>query len=484
MNPIQPVIIAGGSGTRLWPLSREHYPKQFLRLYSKYSLLQETILRLQGLDCLPPVIVCHQEHRFLVAEQLRELNCNDASILLEPTAKNTAPAIALAALHTKKHAPDSTMLVLAADHYIANRTRFHEAVLQASALAEKNYLVSFGIQPSSPETGYGYIQLGQAMDEAGFNIQRFVEKPSFEKAEQFLSSGVYLWNSGMFVFKSENYLNELNHFQPLMVKHCQKAYQQSRQDLDFIRIHAECFMSCPADSIDYAVMEKTERAAVVKLDCEWSDLGSWSSIWQHMEKDETGNAVQGDVIIKDSTNCYVHAEKKLVSCLGCEDLVIIDTDDAILVAHQQSVQNVKEIVNELKEKTRSETLNHRQVYRPWGHYDSIDQGHRYQVKRISVKPGAKLSLQMHHHRAEHWVVVKGTAKVTRGEKQYLVSENQSTFIPIGEVHALENPGCIPLELIEVQSGAYLDEDDIIRFEDRYGRDTASVASEEDMLAES
>lgn len=483
MNPIQPVIIAGGSGTRLWPLSREHYPKQFLRLYSSYSLLQETLLRLKGLDCQAPIIVCHQEHRFLVAEQLRELDINDATILLEPTGKNTAPAIALAALHTVKQQPQGTLLVLAADHFIENKDEFHQAIVKASALAEQDFLVSFGIKPHCPETGYGYIQAGAAINESGFRIQRFIEKPPQEEAERYFASGDYLWNSGMFVFKAECYLAELEKFQPQMVTVCNEAYQQRQQDLDFLRINAEIFTSCPADSIDYAVMEKTEKAALVSLDCGWSDLGSWSSIWQHMEKDAEGNASQGDVIIQDSQNCYVHAEKKLVSCLGCEDLVIIETDDAILVSRQQTVQNVKEIVNILKKNNRPEILNHRQVYRPWGHYDSIDQGHRYQVKRISVKPGAKLSLQMHHHRAEHWVVVKGTAKVTCGEKQYLVSENQSTFIPIGEIHALENPGCIPLELIEVQSGAYLDEDDIIRFEDRYGRDTQVTSNVETMVTE-
>ena len=466
---ITPVIMAGGSGSRLWPLSRQLNPKQFLPLTGEGSMLQETLKRLEPLEHRAPLLICNEEHRFLVAEQVRQQGVSGARILLEPEGRNTAPAIAVAALHAIAEDPNALLLVLAADHLIRDVARFHESIGHAQMLAEQNQLVTFGIVPTHAETGYGYIQRGEGLNDFGFRVKRFVEKPDIDTAEDYLASGGYYWNSGMFLFSAQSYLEELERFQPAMVEACRAALAGASQDLDFTRLDAEAFKVCPSDSIDYAVMERTERAAVVPLEAGWSDIGSWSALWDVKEHDAQGNACHGDVMLHDSHGLMVHADHRLVATVGVEDLVVVETKDAVLVVHKDRVQEVKKIVERLKSEGRQEHINHREVYRPWGVYDSIDKGDRYQVKCITVKPGAKLSVQMHHHRAEHWVVVSGTAKVTIGDKTQLVSENESTYIPIGQVHALENPGKIPLELIEVQSGSYLGEDDIIRFNDRYGR---------------
>ncbi|WP_339927717.1 mannose-1-phosphate guanylyltransferase/mannose-6-phosphate isomerase [uncultured Cobetia sp.] len=466
---ITPVIMAGGSGSRLWPLSRQLNPKQFLPLTGEGSMLQETLKRLEPLEHRAPLLICNEEHRFLVAEQVRQQGVSGARILLEPEGRNTAPAIAVAALHAIAEDPNALLLVLAADHLIRDVEKFHESIGHAQMLAEQNQLVTFGIVPTHAETGYGYIQRGEGLDDFGFRVKRFVEKPDIDTAEDYLATGGYYWNSGMFLFSAQSYLEELERFQPAMVEACRAALAGASQDLDFTRLDAEAFKVCPSDSIDYAVMERTERAAVVPLEADWSDIGSWSALWDVKEHDAQGNACHGDVMLHDSHGLMVHADHRLVATVGVEDLVVVETKDAVLVAHKDRVQEVKKIVERLKSEGRQEHINHREVYRPWGVYDSIDKGDRYQVKCITVKPGAKLSVQMHHHRAEHWIVVSGTAKVTIGDKTQLVSENESTYIPIGQVHALENPGKIPLELIEVQSGSYLGEDDIIRFNDRYGR---------------
>ena len=465
-----PVIMAGGTGSRLWPLSRQLNPKQFLPLADdQLSMLQATIQRLQGLDVGLPRLICNEQHRFLAAEQLRQLGMEGANILLEPVGRNTAPAIALAALQAVAQDGDATLLVLAADHLIQDVAAFHASIRTALPLAEAGKLVTFGIVPTHPETGYGYIKRGGACGEGGFAVSRFVEKPDLATARNYLASGEYFWNSGMFLFRASRYLEELERFQPAILAACRKALAGGQQDMHFTRVDAEAFAACPEDSIDYAVMEKTADAAMVPLNAGWSDIGSWSALWDVSEKNAEGNVLRGDVLAHATRNTYVHAEHRLVATVGVEDLVVVETKDAILVAHKDHVQDVKKIVESIKADGRHEHINHREVYRPWGVYDSIDNGQRYQVKRIAVKPGAKLSVQMHHHRAEHWIVVSGTAKVTNGEKTYLVTENQSTYIPVGQVHALENPGVIPLELIEVQSGSYLGEDDIVRFEDKYGR---------------
>lgn len=466
---ILPVIMAGGSGSRLWPLSRQLNPKQLLKLSGEFSLLQQTLLRLQGLEALTPSIICNEDHRFMVSEQLRQLGVRGATVLLEPVGRNTAPAIALAALSAVENGDDPMLLVLAADHYIADQIAFHRAVKSAICLAEQNKLVTFGVLPSCPETGYGYIQRGNSLGAAGFKVARFVEKPDVARADDYLNSGDYYWNSGMFMFKSSVYLEALEKFRPDILVACKNALEQGRKDMDFCRVDAKAFAACPEDSVDYAVMEKTTEAAVVPLDAGWSDIGSWSALWEIGDKDGHGNVCKGDVLAFNTQNSLIHAEHKLVATVGVENLVVVETKDAVLVVHKDKVQDVKKVVEAIKNSGRHEHMNHREVYRPWGVYDSIEAGERYQVKRITVSPGAKLSVQMHHHRAEHWVVVSGTARVTNGEKTFLVTENESTFIPIGEVHALENPGKIPLELIEVQSGSYLGEDDIVRFEDHYGR---------------
>lgn len=463
---ITPVIMAGGSGTRLWPLSRALYPKQFLPLANTSTMLQETLLRLDTLETAQPITLCNEDHRFLVAEQLRGID-QVGSIVLEPAGRNTAPAVALAANLALKE--DPLLLVLAADHVIADPDGFAEAIKQAIPLAEAGKLVTFGIVPQSPHTGYGYIQAGEQVEEA-HKVVQFVEKPSIEIATGYLASGNYLWNSGMFLFKASRYLEELEKYRPDIASACRMATENPRIDHDFIRVDTESFLHCPEDSIDYAVMEKTSEAVVVSLDVGWNDIGSWSALWEIGAKDENGNCIRGDVLSHDTSDSLIFGEERLIATVGLKDIVVVDTKDALMVATKDRVQEVKAIVNILKKENREEAVLHREVYRPWGKYDSVDAGPRYQVKRITVKPGAKLSVQMHHHRAEHWIVVSGTAKVTRGEKIFLVTENQSTYISIGEHHALENPGKVDLELIEVQSGAYLGEDDIVRFEDLYGRE--------------
>ncbi|MFI8480850.1 mannose-1-phosphate guanylyltransferase/mannose-6-phosphate isomerase [Pseudomonas sp. NPDC078700] len=465
-----PIIMAGGNGSRLWPLSRQLNPKQFLPLGdANVSMLQATIQRLQGLDIATPLLICNEQHRFLAAEQLRQLDMEKSNILLEPIGRNTAPAIALAALQATNDGQDPILLILAADHLIEDVPAFHAAIQTALPLASSGKLVTFGIVPTHPETGYGYIEKGKADGTGGYAVSQFVEKPDLPTATDYLASGAFLWNSGMFMFHASRYLQELERFRPEIVAACRSALAGCQQDMHFTRVDKAAFELCPDDSIDYAVMEKAEDAVVVPLDAGWSDIGSWSALWDVSEKDENGNVVKGDVLQHGSSSNYIHAASRLVTLVGVKDLVVVETKDAVMVAHKDQVQDVKKIVEQLKLQGRDEHINHREVYRPWGVYDSIDEGHRYQVKHITVKPGAKLSVQMHHHRAEHWVVVSGTAKVTNGDDTFLVTENQSTYIPIGQVHALENPGVIPLNLIEVQSGPYLGEDDIVRFEDKYGR---------------
>lgn len=467
---LQIVALAGGSGTRLWPLSRHSSPKQFLCLADNSdSMMQQTLKRVASLSELEPIIICNDMHRFLVAEQLRQLEVLNPKIILEPQSKNTAPAIALACLQARKQSNDPVMLILAADHVIKDVKKFHSAIHQGYLAAAEGSLVTFGIIPTHPETGYGYIEKGDASETSGFKIKRFVEKPESTVAQKYFESGEYLWNSGIFMFRASRYLEVLSKFSPCILKACEKAFANAEIDLDFIRLDVNEFAKSPEDSIDYAVMEKAEGTIVVPLAAGWSDVGSWSSLWDVSEKSADGNVLKGDVICKKTKNSYIHSSSRLVAVLGIEDLVVVETKDAVLVAKKDSIQNVKDVVASLKSSGRSEHLFHREVYRPWGHFDSIDAGDRYQVKRITVKPGAKLSVQMHHHRAEHWIVVSGVARVTNGDKNYLVTENQSTYIPIGQVHSLENPGVIPLELIEVQSGSYLGEDDIVRFEDLYGR---------------
>ncbi|SEL76561.1 mannose-1-phosphate guanylyltransferase / mannose-6-phosphate isomerase [Pseudoxanthomonas sp. GM95] len=466
MSKLQPVLLSGGSGTRLWPLSREAYPKQFLPLGGEDTMVQATWRRVEPLTSLPPLVVANEDHRFLVAEQLREIKAPQAQILLEPVARNTAPAIAAAALCALEGGDDPLLLVLPSDHVITNPEGFRAAVEAASPAAEAGALVTFGVVPSSPETGFGYIQAdkGQGVQP----VLRFVEKPDAETAAKYLAEGTYFWNSGMFLFKASRYIEELQKFQPEMVAAVRASLEGAKRDGDFIRLNKAAFEACPSDSIDYAVMEKTADAKVLPLDVGWNDVGSWSALWDVTEKDANGNACSGDVITVDTHNSYVYAES-LVALVGLDDVVVVETDDSILVAKKDRVQEVKKVVAQLKHDERSQAVLHRKVYRPWGAYDSIDMGARFQVKRITVNPGATLSLQMHHHRAEHWIVVSGTAEVTRGDEVILLTENQSTYIPLGVTHRLKNPGRLPLELIEVQSGSYLGEDDIVRFEDQYGR---------------
>lgn len=467
---ILPIIMAGGTGSRLWPLSRELFPKQFQKLYDDTTMLQATILRLQGLDCLSPLVICNEEHRFIVAEQLRQIGQLDHNIILEPVGKNTAPAIALAAIYASKYEVNPELLILAADHIILDEVAFRSAVVEAQTHVHQHKLVTFGIIPNAPETGYGYIKYNpDSKNQSGFKVEEFVEKPNLSTAQSYFESGNYLWNSGMFAFEAKLYLSELQRYHPDIYDACQSAMLNVDTDLDFIRINKESFVNCPAESIDYAVMEKTSKAVVVAMDAGWNDVGAWSSLWDVSDKDKDGNVIKGDVITIDSRDNYIFAETGLVATVGLDNLIVVQTKDAILIASKDKSQKVKSVVNQLKLDKRSEFSVHREVYRPWGKYDSIDSGDRYQVKCITVKPNEKLSVQMHHHRAEHWIVVSGTAKVIVNEVESLVSENQSIYVPLGAVHCLENPGKVDLEMIEVQVGSYLGEDDIIRFEDRYGR---------------
>ncbi|HCH51338.1 MAG TPA: mannose-1-phosphate guanylyltransferase/mannose-6-phosphate isomerase [Proteus sp.] len=470
---IYPVIMAGGSGSRLWPLSRELYPKQFLKISEGASMLQQTFSRLSGFEHKPPMVICNEEHRFIAAEQIRAGGFSHSGIILEPIGRNTAPAIALAAFQALKEGKDSDpiLLVLAADHFIDDISAFTEAIKSGETFAKDDQLVTFGVVPESPETGYGYIKRGQSQsdDDSGFKVDSFVEKPSFDVAKRYVESGDYYWNSGLFMFKASLYLKELKQHSPKIYEACERSLVDAQPDLDFIRVHQSAFEVCPNDSIDYAVMEKTTKATVVPMKAGWSDVGSWSALWDVSNKDHDQNATKGDVIAVNSKGNYLHSENKLIATVGVSNLIVVETKDAILVADKAQVQDVKAVVNQLKSEGRTEHKLHREVYRPWGKYDSVDYGDRDHVKRITVNPGEKLSIQMHHHRAEHWIVVSGTAKVTNGEETLLVSEDQSTYIPLGTIHALENPGKIPLEMIEVQTGSYLGEDDIVRFEDRYGR---------------
>lgn len=473
---ILPVVMAGGTGSRLWPLSRELYPKQFLTVTGDESMLQQTVARLSKIEHSAPVLICNEEHRFIAAEQMRLGGYEHGGIILEPVGRNTAPAIALAALQAVNNALDGEepiLLVLAADHVIENTKAFTASVEKALPFAENGQLVTFGIVPSAPETGYGYIKSGCQGGNA-FSVIEFVEKPDLATAEEYLANGSYYWNSGMFLFKASRYLEELSKFAPEMLDVCKRAIATPSQDLEFIRVDKAIFEICPDDSIDYAVMEPLcaeggDSVMVVPMDAGWSDVGSFSALWEVSAKDENQNVTKGDVLTVDSSNNYIYAENKLVATVGVDNLVVIETKDAILVASKDKVQDVKSIVNQLKNDGRTEHKLHREVYRPWGKYDSIDFGKRDQVKRITVKPGEKLSIQKHHHRSEHWIVVSGTASVLNGDKTILVTENESTYIPLGTIHALENPGKIPLEMIEIQTGSYLGEDDIVRFEDRYGR---------------
>ena len=477
---IVPVILSGGSGTRLWPLSREGYPKQLLPMTGgSLTLLQETALRVSALpEASHPIVVCNEQHRFMVAAQLQAAGITSRAIILEPVGRNTAPAVAIAALEGIKDGADPVLLVLPADHMVNGSPAFLEAVQCGHMLAEQGCMVTFGIRPSRPETGYGYIRKGNALSARqvpdgetpgiAHQVSAFVEKPMMDKALSYLESGEYLWNSGIFLFKASTYMQELERFAPRIVKYCAEAHGLAQRDLDFLRLHA-AFRDCPSDSVDYAIMEKTDRAAVIQLDASWSDVGSWSALHEVGRKDEAQNVLIGDVITEDVKNCYLHASSRMIAAVGLQNHVVVETKDAVLVAHIDRVQDVKTIVTRLKSDQREEAVNHTRVYRPWGSYESVDTGDRFQVKRIVVNPGSVLSLQKHHHRAEHWIVVKGTARITRGEEEVLLTEDQSTYVPLGTLHRLENPGRIPLEIIEVQTGSYLGEDDIVRIDDRYGR---------------
>jgi len=471
---IVPIILAGGSGTRLWPLSRQHYPKQLLKLFGEQTMLQQTLLRLVGLpELAPPIVVCNTEHRFMVAEQLQEIGQQDASIILEPVARNTAPALTVAALHARSLHQDPVLLVLSADHMIRDISIFQTAVNRAIAAANLGYLATFGVNPTRPETGYGYIKTASSSSgvasENFLPVIEFVEKPNATTAEAYLAEGCYYWNSGMFVFQASVFLSELQQQSPDVVVTAEQAKACAVQDLDFIRVDPEAFAASPNISIDYALMEKSSNVVCIPLDAGWSDVGDWKSFWELSGKDAAGNSLIGDSIDIGSTNTLVFSRDKLVATLGVDNLLIINTPDAVLVANKNKAQEVKTLIAQIESQKRSEHLQHREIYRPWGCYDAIDDGDRYQVNRIRVKPGASLSLQLHHHRAEHWIVVKGTALVQKGDETILLSENESTYIPVGTRHRLSNPGKIPLEIVEVQSGPYLAEDDVIRYEDSYGR---------------
>ena len=473
---LQPVILCGGSGTRLWPLSREQYPKQLLALNGDHTLLQGTALRFSGkpgekiASPLAPIIVSNEEYRFITAEQLRQIGIKPAKIILEPLGRNTAPALALAALTALESGNDPVLLVMPADHVISNNTAFQAAVSIGIPHAEAGKLVTFGIKPTHPETGYGYIRAGAAQNDA-LEIAAFFEKPDAATAERYVASGDYFWNAGIFMMRASVWLKQLEITRPDIIKACRTAFAGAANDQDFLRIHKEVFKDCPSDSIDYAVMEKLPAGLglVVPLDAGWSDVGAWDAMWDLGQKDSDNNVLQGDVMAFATSDSLAISQSRLVALVGLQDTVVVETPDAVLVAHKSRIQEIKNVVARLKKEDRSEANAHRKIYRPWGYYDSIDAGSRFQVKRIVVNPGATLSLQLHHHRAEHWIVVRGTARVTRGDEVFLVSENESTYIPLGTRHRLENPGKVPLEMIEVQSGAYLGEDDIVRFEDTYGR---------------
>lgn len=464
-----PIILAGGSGSRLWPVSRQLYPKQFINLTNRdLSFLQETLIRLRGVPGLDAIVICNEDHRFLAAEQMREFE--KTQLLLEPASRNTAPALTIAALEALELHDDPLLLVLPADHSIDNVSAFHRAIEEARPTAQSGYLVAFGVQALSPETGFGYIKPGPELAQTpGELVADFVEKPNFSTAEELVANGMYMWNTGIFIFQARLLLSELGRFRPTMLDVCQQAHQNRERDLDFIRVDRRTFLGCPSESIDHAIMENTNLAAVIRLEAGWSDIGSWGSLWQNLEKDTDGNVIQGDVMTQDVENSLVRAEGRLVAVYGLRNTIVVETKDAVLVAEKQHVSEIGDVVESLEREGRSEHLLHNEVYRPWGAYELVSVGDRHKVKHITVKPGEGLSVQMHHHRAEHWVVVRGTARVRRGDSAYLVTENQSTFIPVGEVHSLENPGVIPLEMIEVQSGGYLEEDDIVRIEDRYGR---------------
>ena len=467
-----PVILSGGSGSRLWPLSRQQRPKQFIPVIDEITLFQSTLSRvLSHPELDEPLIVCNEDHRFLVAEQLRQLNCGNQGIILEPVGRNTAPAIALAALKSLQYDPEAVLLVLPADHVIQDTSAFHLALKAAEPIAKEGLLVTFGIVPKSPETGYGYIQAGNELIQSDgfFHVNKFIEKPNLTTAKSYLNQGGFFWNSGMFLFKAQSYLNALKTFNPEVFDACNLAMDGMSLDNDFVRVNVEAFRKSPNISVDYAVMEQTSDAIVAPIDVGWSDVGAWSAVWEISNKNHLGNVVRGEARFHQAENNLVYSEKSLVALVGVDDLVVIETKDATLVAHRDNVQDVKIIVDQLKKEKRPEAVAHREVFRPWGSYDSIDTGSRFQVKRITVKPGATLSLQKHHHRAEHWIVVTGTAEVTCNDSVFLLTENQSAYIPLGSTHRLKNPGKLMLELIEVQSGSYLGEDDIVRFEDEYGR---------------
>jgi mannose-1-phosphate guanylyltransferase/mannose-6-phosphate isomerase len=466
---LRTVLLSGGVGSRLWPVSREAYPKQFLPLASENSMLVDTLKRSDGLESGAPIVVCNDEHRFIVAEQLRELGIADGEIVLEPVGRNTAPAVAVAALQALKSDDNAMLLVLPADHLIQDVAAFTSAVSDALPLARAGHLVTFGVVPTRAETGYGYIHRGKAMEGSASSIDRFVEKPDADTAQAYLDSGEYLWNSCMFLLGADSYLRELERLAPEMIAACTEALAGASADLDFVRLDATAFAKCPGDSIDYAVMEKTQQGAVVALDCGWTDVGAWSALWEVGEQDGDGNVLHGDVLVDGCSNNYLRSESRLIAATGVENLVVVETPDAILVGNKNSVQNVKNLVNALKSSGRSEADLHARVYRPWGSYESLISSERFQVKRILVNPGQKLSLQKHHHRAEHWIVVSGTAEVTCEDRVFMLGEDESTYIPLGHKHRLANPGRIALELIEVQSGTYLGEDDIVRYEDVYGR---------------
>lgn len=470
---IVPVILSGGMGSRLWPLSREHFPKQLMPIMGgKISLFQKTLLRLSEIpDVAPPIIICNENHRFMLASQMQDVDVSPAAIILEPAGRNTCPAITVAALEARKNGADPVVLVVPADHLIEDAKLFASAVETGEAIASLGKIVTFGIVPNRPETGYGYIKKGACLecDPSAFSVCEFTEKPEYEKACTYVESEEYFWNSGMFMFRPSVYIEELGQLSPAILDACGSAYGKARRDLDFIRLDENSFLPCPSISVDYAVMEKTSHAVVIPLDIGWSDVGSWFSLHEVCRKDENQNVVTGDVVLEDVHNCYIHSENRLIAALGIENQIIVETKDAILISSIDRSQDVKLIVSKLKKEKRDEALTHCRTYRPWGSFENVDTGNRFKVKRITVSPGASLSLQMHYHRAEHWIVVKGTARITKGDEVFLLNEDQSTYIPWGTRHRLENPGKIDLELIEVQSGSYLGEDDISRFEDNYGR---------------